>query len=121
MTDFTEYAINGRVLFWYLVGKNARHNQEIVDLAHSTDLWFHVSVLPSEHVIVRPAGTGTKNSNAKKNRNAVVKHGALLCKAKSRYRSTIDLPIVYTEVRNVAHVVGAPGRVTVTDEKIIRV
>ncbi len=50
LRDGELYWIEGYKVF---VGRNARENQKLLELARSNDLWMHVRDLPGSHVIVR--------------------------------------------------------------------
>jgi predicted ribosome quality control (RQC) complex YloA/Tae2 family protein len=88
--------IMGGIDVQYLIGKNAKDNFRIIDLAKPTDLWFHVEEKPSCHVIaIIPDGGSTKDLRY------IIKQGAVLCKQHSRYASEKNLPIIFTTVDNV--------------------
>ena len=82
----------------FLVGTCAQDNFDIIDISESDDIWFHVRDGSSCHVIAKiPAGEKLD----KKTIHKIIKQGALLCKQESRYKSTKNLAIIYTKLRNV--------------------
>ncbi len=50
LRDGELYWIEGYKVY---VGRNARENQKLLELARSNDLWMHVRNLPGSHVIIR--------------------------------------------------------------------
>ncbi|ADV45506.1 NFACT RNA binding domain-containing protein [Nitratifractor salsuginis] len=50
LRDGELYWIEGYKVY---VGRNARENQKLLELARSNDLWMHVRDLPGSHVIIR--------------------------------------------------------------------
>jgi predicted ribosome quality control (RQC) complex YloA/Tae2 family protein len=88
--------IMGGIDVQYLIGKNAKDNFRIIDLAKPTDLWFHIEEKPSCHVIaILPDGGSTKDLRY------IIKQGAVLCKQYSRYASEKNVPIIFTTMDNV--------------------
>jgi predicted ribosome quality control (RQC) complex YloA/Tae2 family protein len=88
--------INEYVVFH--IGCNAYENFEVIDLAQGNpkNLWFHVENNASNHcVAIVPDGVD------KKELRHIIKHGAVLCKSYSRFKSMRDIPIVYTTIGNI--------------------
>jgi len=105
----------------FLVGTCAQDNFDIIDISEPDDIWFHVRDGSSCHVIGRLSGIAKgdrelsgdnllSQDNAKiqvdekldkKTIHKIIKQGALLCKQESRYKSTKNLAIIYTKLRNV--------------------
>jgi predicted ribosome quality control (RQC) complex YloA/Tae2 family protein len=81
----------------FIVGKNAKQNFEIIDDAKQNDLWFHIENESSCHVI---AQLPEEHSWDKKQLRHIVKQGAVLCKAHSRYKSDKNVPIIYTTIQH---------------------
>ena len=102
----------------FFIGGNAKENFEIIDLAKSDDLWFHVDDLPSCHVIA--SISDIIDNKSKKDIRYIVKQGALLCKKYSKYKSVSNLPIIYTYISNV-HKTDIIGSVITTNSKIIKI
>ena len=82
----------------YLVGTNAQDNFDIIDESDDSDLWFHLSGHSSCHVIAKIPQDITLD---KKQKLQIIKQGALICKQNSKYKSEINLQIIYTSIANV--------------------
>lgn len=81
----------------YFVGKNAKHNFELIDLAESHHLWFHVEGRPSCHVVV-----AFPSDLDRKSLRPIIKRGAVLCKQHSKYASEKNLVITYARICDVS-------------------
>jgi predicted ribosome quality control (RQC) complex YloA/Tae2 family protein len=100
----------------FYIGKNAKHNNQIIDAANDDDIWFHVKDLPSCHIIaVIP-----EDIIDKKDLRYIIKRGALLCKSRSKYTSIKKLDIVYTNVKNITKT-EIEGTINITNEKIVTI
>lgn len=91
----------------YLIGKSAQDNFDCIDIGSPNDIWFHIKDVPSCHVIARISQQPSDLD--KKMKQSIVKHGALLCKQNSKYKSTTNLEIIYTKLSNItkSHPVGS--------------
>lgn len=90
----------------FLVGTCAQDNFDIIDICDPDDIWFHVRDGSSCHVIAKmPIGEKID----KKRMHRIIKQGAVLCKQESRYKSSKNIAIIYTKLRNVqkTHIVGS--------------
>jgi predicted ribosome quality control (RQC) complex YloA/Tae2 family protein len=88
--------IMGGIDVQFLIGKNAKDNFRIIDLAKPADIWFHVEDKPSCHIVaILPERVN------KKDLRYIVKQGAVLCKQHSKYVSEKNLPIIFTTIDNV--------------------
>lgn len=89
----------------FLVGTCAQDNFDIIDISEPDDIWFHVRDGSSCHVIAKISGdNATMPAGEKLDKkiiHKIIKQGALLCKQESRYKSTKNLAIIYTKLRNV--------------------
>lgn len=85
------------------VGQSATENDTIIKEAKPTDLWFHLSNLPSCHVIV-------ENSKKTPVTKQIIKYCASLCKQNTKYKKLKKIKVNYTEIRNV-RLTDTPGRV----------
>ncbi len=87
----------------YDVGQSAQENDDMLDAAEPTDLWFHVTGRPSCHVIahvpeeVLEAPSKPRRAALRK----IAKQGAVLCKRFSRYASEKRLSIDVARVADV--------------------
>jgi len=96
-----------------LVGRNNRQNDYLtLRLARDTDIWLHTKNIPGAHVIIRTEG---KTVPARTLREA-----AVLAAYFSRARQSQNVPVDYTERRNVHKPGGArPGFVIYTGQRTI--
>jgi len=90
----------------FIIGQDRNENHDILDLADDTSMWFHADNYPSCHVIaILPAGLNID----KKNKNKIIKKGALLCKTNTNsLKKTKNLNIIYTTCDCIkkTHVIG---------------
>lgn len=91
--------------FEVLVGKNNLQNDHIsLKLASKSDWWFHTKDIPGSHVIVRCYGKDISET--------AVKEAAIIAAYHSKGRESSQVPVDYTEVRNLKKPNGAkPGMV----------
>lgn len=81
--------------FW--VGESAMDNFAMIDIANSTDLWFHLGGGESScHVICRMP----LDLPSKKALRQIITQGAIVCKQYSRRKSDKNVPIIYTKIEN---------------------
>ena len=101
----------------YLVGLNAQDNFNVIDLGKPHDIWFHVTDLPSCHVVAQLADEGNLS---KKELHTIIKRGAFLCKQHSAHSHVPKLQICYTKLVNVQK--SSPvGTVVTTNLKYISI
>lgn len=88
------------------VGKNNRQNDYVtLKIGRSTDLWFHTKGIHGSHVII-------KTSDAETVPDETYLEAATLAAYYSKGRSGSNIPVDYTEVKNVKKPSGAkPGMV----------
>jgi predicted ribosome quality control (RQC) complex YloA/Tae2 family protein len=87
--------INQNVTFY--IGKNAQDNFDVIDKGVENDLWFHLDNYSSCHVV----GVINNLKINKKELNAIIKQGAVICKKHSKYKSEKNISIVYTTINNI--------------------
>jgi predicted ribosome quality control (RQC) complex YloA/Tae2 family protein len=76
----------------YLVGKNARNNWQIYGESDQTDTIFHLDGQSSPYVIVnKPISELTNEEKIE---------AASKCKAKSKFKNELKVPVMYTSVDN---------------------
>ena len=98
--------------FLVFVGRNARENAALLELARSEDLWFHAQGVPGSHVILR---TGGKPPPLE-----ALLFAARLAAYHSRARGERSAPVDYTRRKYVRKVKKAPpGTVTYTQAKTL--
>lgn len=93
-----------------LVGRNNRQNELLLRHADPADLWFHAKEIPGAHVILKGAKAVKEGIEA----------AAMLAAIHSRSAHSANVPVDYTQVRNVRRIPGAkPGMVTYTGQRTI--
>jgi predicted ribosome quality control (RQC) complex YloA/Tae2 family protein len=110
----TELFNYNNTIYTIIIGKNKNENWAIIDDASGTDLWFHISEMPSCHVLLK---------NDEKLRlvpRQVIKHCAYLCKINSAAKTVPKCVIVYATISNVKKT-DIVGQVTVTQSKMVSV
>lgn len=97
-----------------LVGRNNQQNDYLTKkIANSQDLWLHVKDLAGSHVIIR-------NHTRDEIPNETINEAAILAAYYSKGRMSENVPIDYTEVKNVKKPSGAkPGLVYYEDYQTI--
>ena len=104
----------------YYIGKNAMDNFNVIDICENknpNNIWFHVKDKPSSHVV---AEIPIELVLSKRDILYIVKQGAILCKQYSAYKSDIDVPIIWTKIKNVQKL-NIFGQVTTTNVKMINI
>lgn len=77
------------------IGQNKQDNFDIIDMAVTTDIWFHVEGIPSGHVILKT------NKKFRDIPHQVIKRCAYLCKINSKAKTLPKCDINYTTIDNV--------------------
>ncbi len=92
------------------VGKSSLQNDYLThEVAHSNDLWFHVTQGPGAHVVLR----GEKDEEN-------IRLAAMLAAYYSPFRESSSVAVDYTQIRNIKKIKGRPGYyVTYTHQKTI--
>lgn len=95
------------------VGKNNVQNDYLtLKFANPTDLWFHTKDIPGSHVIVK---TGNEEID-----NMTIIEAALLAVYHSKGKLSSNVPVDYTQKKNVKKPAGAkPGKVIYDNYKTI--
>lgn len=118
----------------YKIGTCAKNNFELIDEADPNDLWFHLNNESSCHVIacLKNITYTTRDDELpnfydinfdeleKKQKQQIVKQGALLCKQYSRLKSAPKVEVTYTKVENICKT-DIVGSVTTFKNKVISV
>ncbi len=91
--------------FLILVGRNNRQNDKLtLKTANNRDIWFHTKNIPGSHTILVTEG--------REPGEASLREAAMLAAWHSRGRESSQVPVDYTQVRNVSKPSGAkPGMV----------
>lgn len=99
--------------FTFAIGMNSNGNDQLRnEWANKSDLWFHLDGDKSPHIIVK-----LKDLTLSENILTIVA-SAILEFSQSNYE---EANLIYTQVKNLKGVKGAPGKVIVKKEKRIRV
>lgn len=99
--------------FRILVGRNNRQNDRLtLKQANNHDIWFHTKNIPGSHTILLTGG--------QKATDTAMTQAAMLAALHSRGRESSQVPVDYTEVRNVSKPQGAkPGMAIYVNYKTI--
>jgi len=99
--------------FRIIVGKNNTQNDYITcKLAAKSDLWFHVKNIPGSHVVVFCGGNNLSDET--------LLFAAKLAAKNSKAANSSQVPVDYTEIKNVKKPSGAkPGMVIYTTNKTV--
>ena len=91
--------------FTILVGRNNVQNDRLtLKTARGSDVWFHTKNIPGSHVIVVTGGETPPDRT--------LEQAAVLAAFHSKAAQSVQVPVDYTEVRNVKKPAGAkPGMV----------
>lgn len=130
----TKYIPSLQISVVYKIGIDAKNNFEIIDEADKNDIWFHVKGTSSCHVIacLKNITYTTLDDDMpnlydiefdklnKKQKQQIIKQGALLCKQYSRMKSIKNVEIIYTKIEHVEKL-DVIGSVLTYQEKTITV
>lgn len=111
-TNFHHYTTPGG--FEVLIGRNNRQNDLLTfRQAGDYDLWFHAQEIPGSHVLLRlPAGSAPDDAD--------LQFTADLAAHYSRARQSEQVPVIYTEPKNVYKPKGAkPGIAIYKQERVL--
>jgi predicted ribosome quality control (RQC) complex YloA/Tae2 family protein len=111
----TRYIPSMNVNIIYKIGKNDEGNFNLIDESDKDDLWFHINNKPSCHVIARLQNIRfTTQDNdlpnyydihfdtlENKQKQQIIKQGALICKQFSKFKSEKNIKVDYTKIKNV--------------------
>lgn len=97
--------------FTVLVGRNNRQNDRLtMKLANNNDVWFHVKNIPGSHTVLVTDGKAPTP--------AAMEEAATLAALHSKAKDSAQVPVDYTQVRNVSKPQGAkPGMVIYVNYK----
>jgi predicted ribosome quality control (RQC) complex YloA/Tae2 family protein len=110
----TEELMINMINYTLQIGTNKNENWMLLDASDESNVWFHVSGVPSGYVILQT------NTLIKYIPKIVIRRCAYLCKMRSISKSVNKCGVMYTYVRNVTkgkHV----GEVTVSTYKTVNV
>lgn len=99
--------------FTVLVGRNNRQNDRLtMKLANNNDIWFHVKNIPGSHTVLVSEGRSPTP--------AAMEEAARLAARHSKAKDSAQVPVDYTQIRNVSKPQGArPGMVIYVNYKTI--
>ena len=100
--------------FELLIGRNNNQNEQLTfKQASDYDLWFHAQEIPGSHVLLRLDAGDTPSDDT-------LQLAASLAAYYSRARQSEQVPVVYTEPKNVYKPKGAlPGMVIYKQERVL--
>jgi len=78
----------------YILGKNAKENFQLIDLAkieNQNYWWFHLDKFPSGHCVVM-----TENIN-----NEIINIASNFVKENSKVKNMKNIGVIYTQIKNV--------------------
>jgi len=101
--------------FTIYAGKNNKQNDYLtLKLANNDDLWLHTKDIPGTHVIIVKAG--------RKIPQLTLDEAAIIAAYNSKGKMSSNVPVDYTEVKNVSKPSGAkPGKVIYVNNKTLYV
>jgi predicted ribosome quality control (RQC) complex YloA/Tae2 family protein len=116
----------------FKIGKNAVNNFEIIDEADPHDMWFHLKDVSSCHVVaslknIRYTIYDDELPNYydidfdtldKKEKQQIIKQGAMLCKQYSKLKSVKNVEVIYTKIENLEKT-DVPGSVLTKNTRVI--
>lgn len=99
--------------FTVLVGRNNRQNDRLtMKTANNNDIWFHTKNIPGSHTVLVTDG--------KEPTSTAMEEAAKLAAQHSRAKDSAQVPVDYTQIRNVSKPAGAkPGMVIYVNYKTI--
>lgn len=104
-----------RVITFY-IGKNQDENFDVIDKGLPDDIWFHSKNTSSSHVVA-----SVPENITNKELHYIIKAGAVLCKNNTnKCKSSRNIEFIYTKIKNIQKT-NIPGRVTINNEKIIKI
>ncbi len=99
--------------FTVWIGKNARNNDILVQMAHKEDIWLHARGVSGSHVIIR------MGNNKKLPPKTVIQEAAAYAAYNSKARGAELVPVIVTKKKYVRKVKKAlPGAVIVEREEV---
>ena len=108
---YHEYFVSG---FPVWIGKNARSNDKLFNLAHKEDIWLHAKSVSGSHVIIR--------AHQKKPDKSVLEIAASFAAHQSKAKGSGWVPVIYTQKKYVRKAKNSPpGSVIVQKEQVIMV
>ncbi len=110
----TEIFNYNNTTYTIIIGKNKNENWSIIDDASGSDLWFHISEMPSCHVILK------NDEKINSVPRQVIKRCASLCKINSSSKTLSKCDVIYASISNVKKT-SIVGQVTVTQSKTVSV
>ena len=111
----TRYIPSLQLNIVYKVGKDAQNNFQIIDESDNSDIWFHIKESSSCHVIACLKNIKFNryddelpnyydidfDSLDKKQKQQIIKQGAILCKQFSRLKNKKNVDVIYTKIEDV--------------------
>jgi predicted ribosome quality control (RQC) complex YloA/Tae2 family protein len=108
--EYQEYAYEIKI------GESAQENWDMISAANQRDMWFHLSGLPSSHVIL----TVPQDFKLKKIPSKIIFDCAVHCKQHSKSKNINKVKVIYCPIKCVKKA-DAVGSVTTTGTKQLTV
>jgi len=118
MKMFTRYIPSVKKTIVYKKGRDAQDNFDLIDASKDNDIWFHIHGDSSAHVVA--SINDLDISLDKKQLRDIIKQGAVICKEQSIYKSSNNVPIVYTRIKYVQKSTPV-GTVSIYNGKIVTI
>lgn len=104
-----EYEINGKRL---AIGKTSLSNDYLrAQWAKKDDLWFHIDSMKSSHLIIKVQNISDLNSAEMELIGSIIRDMSKL--------EVLQIPLVFTQVKNIKGVKGKPGSVIVKKQRYL--
>jgi len=118
MKMFTRYIPSVKETIIYKKGRDAQDNFDLIDASKDNDIWFHIHGDSSAHVVASINDLAI--SLDKKQLRDIIKQGAVICKQQSSYKSSKNVSIVYTRIKDVQKSTPV-GTVSICNGKIVTI
>lgn len=89
------------------IGKDARHNTELIYRAQPHDIWFHLESVPSPHLVFNNAD---ERDIQQLKKDGTIYQMAIQLKKHTKYRKCNNIPVIYCYIKDV-HITSVPGKV----------
>ena len=106
--------LNREIMFH--IGQNKNDNFNVIDYGQPDDIWFHANEVSSCHIVAN-----IPNGLSNKEKNYIIKTGALLCKKNTnKLKNLNNVEITYTKVKYIEKTQNS-GCVKIINEKKIKI
>lgn len=119
MKEYKLYDVKLETELTYMIGADAKDNWNLIDASDPDDIWFHLDLHPSSHVVLKMPDKIDVTDISKQS----LIHCAVECKAHSKLKDVPNkqkVKVIYTEIKNVTKA-KTVGSVTIKNERIISI